>query len=86
MTIYKYVLTPDHETVPLPKGARVLDAQMQDGSITLWALVDPQERESVPRRFGVYATGGPGPGVRDTHVATILHGGFVWHVFEVGLE
>jgi hypothetical protein len=45
-TIWKFPLVGS--TVKIPKGARFLDLQMQDGIPVAWALVDPRaEREEL---------------------------------------
>lgn len=71
MKIFKYRLhiwevvasSPLRLDVAMPKGARILSVQTQmQGSsqrddICIWALVDTDEQESVPRHFVVAMTG-----------------------------
>jgi hypothetical protein len=77
-TIYKYTLTP---SVEMPIGAEILDIQMQDDLIRMWALVDPNA-PLEERRFETVGTGwSVGAGLQ--HIKTFQEGSFVWHVFEV---
>ncbi len=82
--IYKYPLKfNDDESVLMPKGAEILCAQMQYGTLCLWALVDPSA-ELEPRQIEIYGTGNPvEPGHRH-YISTVqLSGGdLVFHVFE----
>ena len=42
--IYKYTLgIVDQQNVTLPRGAKVLTAQVQYRELQLWALVDPNQ-------------------------------------------
>ena len=85
--IWKYTVMTDEFTHQMPKGAEVLDVQVQSGVPHLWALVDdiaPMER----RRFATVGTGHPLPDeISDgKHVGTFqLHGGaLVFHLFDFG--
>lgn len=67
--------------VTMPEGAQVAHFGLQDGSPTVWALVD-SDNPPEPRRFQIFGTGHPLPrGCR--HVGTYGDGPFVWHVFEM---
>lgn len=62
-TIHKYTLTKLQLSngivfVEIPEGAKLLTAQVQDGHICLWAIVDP-ERTKQQRRVFVIGTGWP---------------------------
>lgn len=69
----------------MPKGAKILDVQLQEGIPMLWALVEkdaPQERRS----FTLLGTGWDLPPELDghlVHISTIQDGPFAWHAFEV---
>lgn len=85
--VWKYIiLTPD-TTIQMPRWATILTAGHQDGTMCLWALVDPKQ-EKQPRRFRVFGTGMPiteeslnhGP---SAYVGTVQIDNMVWHVFEV---
>lgn len=80
LTIYKYPLEQSTTTLSLPVGAKVLDVQLQDRRLHLWACVDLAGAH-VDRRFLVFGTG---HGVPDglQYIATVQDGPYVWHVFE----
>ena len=84
-TIWKYtILLTDDQTVRMPEGATILSAQVQKGSICLWALVDPSATQTKERAIEVFGTGNPiEPGNRQ-FISTVqtAAGAFVWHVFE----
>jgi hypothetical protein len=72
--------------VELPEGAWILKINDHNGSIQLWALVDPTaEKES--RRFLVQGTGHEITAVDSIedllYMDTAKVNGFVWHVFEI---
>lgn len=91
--IYKYVLplrapVRQHD-FDWPVGAKVLHVgAQQEETVTLWV----QEKAEHPghegpkerRSFIVYGTGFPvDPEEVKEHVGSVLHEGFVWHVFEI---
>lgn len=76
-TIHKYILTSSME---MPKGAQILDIQMQGALITIWALVDPNAPLEV-RRFETAGTGWTvGEGL--WYIKSLQDGSYVWHIFE----
>lgn len=86
-TIWKFPIQPgDLIRVQMPKGARVLDVQEQQGQPAIWAEVD-SEAETEERLFDVFGTGHEiksGMGVAREYVGTFqLHGGvLVFHLYE----
>jgi hypothetical protein len=85
-TIWKYPIYFGAQTTELdmPMGAKVIAAAMQDNVPTVWAWVDP-ERPVVRRRIAIVGTGLGAPEYDEAeHVATVLDGPFVWHVFDGG--
>jgi hypothetical protein len=83
-TIYKYpIKAADEQSVQLPKGAKILCVQTQNGQPWLWAEVDTQV-ESVPFEIKVRGTGHPFDGSEGVYIGTFqLSGGaLVFHVFE----
>lgn len=89
MKIYKYPLPVDDMVkIPMPKGARILSIQTQNGTPEIWALVD-ESAASVRRGFAVRGTGHSANGLSaDRYIATFqMHGGsLVFHVFDLGEE
>ena len=76
-TIHKYILT---SRVEMPKGAQILDIQMQGALIQIWALVDPTAPMEV-RRFETAGTGWTvGEGL--WYIKSLQDGSYVWHIFE----
>ena len=67
--------------VEMPKGAEVLNAQIQGTAIVVWALVDIEATEGETRSFRIYGTGWAD--VEGRYISTIQDGQFVWHVYEV---
>jgi len=81
-TIWKYPLdVTDHQTVMMPKGARILAAQLQGITPYLWAIVDPKN-EPEPRAIRIIGTGHAFDPFRGVHLGTVQQGIFVWHIFE----
>lgn len=85
-TIWKYNILIDDEPTELqvPENGAVLTAQLQNGDLQLWILVE----DSAPlqrRTFVVLGTGYPiTSDITLVYVATfqLLAGKFVFHVFE----
>lgn len=85
--VFKYDLdaTPDQRLL-MPLGAKVLDAQVQNGVLCVWAAVDPNAQPEV-RRFRLIGTGEEVPSDAIGHVVTFQASGphgeaFVFHLFE----
>lgn len=82
--VWKFpLLVQDEVTIEMPKGAELLEVDVQNGQPQLWALVNPAAKTAL-RHFRVAGTGHPITG-RVSHVGSfILRGGtLVFHVFEV---
>lgn len=89
-TVYKYAeILADTVTLDLPVGARILHvapspaiAYGEQDALVFWVQIErdvPTER----RTFRVFGTGHDMPDdVALEHVATVMDGRFVWHVFE----
>jgi len=86
-TIKEYMFW-DHSTttqINMPIGAKILTAQMQNGQLYLWALVDDIPDEFEQRVFTLYGTGAlilEDPG---TYITTIQDNEYAWHIFEITL-
>jgi hypothetical protein len=87
MTIYKYPLrVDDRQKVEMPRGARVLCAQVQLGSPCVWALVDENETAKDTVILLTYGTGhymSPTQAKDNEYVGTyqLAGGDLVFHVF-----
>lgn len=80
--VYKYPFdVADAFVIQMPVGAQVLKVEQQNGTPTLWALVNPRAVE-VTRRFRIVGTGHPFDADRLTFIATWQQPPFVWHLFE----
>ena len=81
-TIYKYVLSlVENPALDMPRGARVLDVQIQNNEICLWAIVESTEKLET-RKFFIAGTGNPVPQGAGDYIGTVQQDRFVWHVFE----
>jgi len=86
-TIFKYNLGYPLEIkdIEFPKGAELLDAQVVDEEIFVWAKVDP-EAEVETRTIRTLGTGHQVPEDENLkHIGTtqMFDGRLIWHVFEV---
>jgi hypothetical protein len=80
--VFKYSLDTRTCDVVMPVGAEVVAAEAIDGSIYVWAVVDPDARIES-RRFYVLATGEVLPDEQLKHVGTVVTvNSHVYHVFE----
>lgn len=83
-TVWKYQFPKASKAAfEIPSHAIILRADMQDGTLCLWALVEPLNDKET-REFSVVGTGHPVPPFSD-FVDTVMDAPFVWHVFEEAL-
>lgn len=81
-TIWKYQLAiTETQEIEMPVDAGILTAQMQAGTLCLWAFVSP-DAPKERRQFEVLGTGNPIPDGSCNYIASVQQGQFVWHVFE----
>jgi len=86
LTVYKYpVAGPNFFSLNLPLGAKILTAQVQNGELQLWALVNSKNKTET-RLFLLVGTG---QSIRESegelcYIGTFqLEGGaIVYHLFE----
>ncbi len=79
-TIWKFPLDlKEHQTVAMPSGARVLSVQMQQGTPTIWAVVNPSSEHTFRHVF-VVGTGQYVPEDK-TYIGTVQMEAYVWHVY-----
>lgn len=89
LRVFKYPLQiVSDQRIELPKGATILHAGDQGGTLCLWTMVD-ETAPVVQRHIAIYGTGHVIPiDVEPTHyVGTVMYGangGLVWHVFDLG--
>jgi hypothetical protein len=81
-TIYKYQLTLSDNPISMIKGAEILTVKLQNGTPTLWALVDEDEYLQESRLIVIRGTGHT---IEDNakHITTYMDDPFVWHAFEL---
>jgi len=82
MFIYKYQLRlTETQTISINSNARLLTVQMQNGVITLWAMVDIKAPKE-DRVFYIVGTGSEATYMVDKlYVGTVQANSFVWHIF-----
>jgi hypothetical protein len=83
--IWKYIIPlNDRFEIHSPKGAQILSGQIQDDSVCIWLLVNPNaEREF--RILHVVGTGNPFNSHGLKFITTVQKNGFVWHLFDGGV-
>jgi len=85
--IWKFPLkVTDRQSIIMPKEAKILTIQNQNGSPCLWALVDPKA-EKEDRTIEIFGTGHAiryDMGVSRKYISTFQMegGGLVFHAFE----
>lgn len=82
-TIWKYKLVDNKHQI-MPEGAQFLDAQMQNGCMCAWFLVDTKN-PMISRDIRICMTGEPLSDDSGKHIATVqINPSFVLHVFDYG--
>lgn len=85
MTIYKYPIDiKDVQTVTMPMNSKILTAQVQQGKLCLWAMVDEKNDRTEEHIIEVFGTGHPMINMPRNYIGTIqwMGGHLVFHVFE----
>lgn len=85
MKIWKWSIEiTDRQTLMMPAGAKILDVQVQDTDVALWALCNP-DMPNVPRDIAIYGTGNHVPDSPGQYLATVQthNNKLVWHVFDL---
>lgn len=85
-TIYKYPLRiTEKQWIRPPMGARLISAQLQNGVLCAWAIVDSEEKYMGHIQIFIVGTGNPMPEEaedgRANYFASVQMGNFVWHIF-----
>jgi hypothetical protein len=80
--IYKYELA---KTIMMPINSQVLKAGMQNGIMYIWALVEPNEKQTYECNFEILGTGHSFEFdyLTHTYIDSLFDGPFVWHIWEV---
>lgn len=85
-SIWKFPLKiTDYQKVSMPIGARVLSAQIQNGILCIWAIVD-ESVEKEEFEFEIFGTGNPYIEKRNHfYIGTfqLMDGKFVGHLFQL---
>jgi len=83
--IFKYQLRVDDgpQVFLMPIGARIVPVQDQYGVPCMWALCNPQQKQTE-RSFYIFGTGHHIPEAGLSYLGTVqqMDGRLVWHVFE----
>lgn len=80
-TIYKYPIQFGWNGISLPLEAEIVHIGEQYGQLQMWVEQDPN-RPMTQRQFNVYGTGHPIYNSNEHHLATVITGDFVWHIYE----
>jgi len=83
--IWKYpIKVTDKQFVRMPRGSKILSAQVQGEQVYIWASVR-SDNVMVDRCITIIGTGMRiHIGQYGVHIGTIQKDGFVWHIFDMG--
>ena len=81
--IYKFMVPLGTYEFTIQKGAEIISAGVQNGTLVVWAIIDPTA-PLVTRRTLVVGTGHPFYPEDGNFIGTVCMGNFVWHVFDFG--
>lgn len=84
-SVWKYQIAPGHRRLlDLPLNAEPLSVGVQDGTVVMWCLVNPEETFMVTRQFTAMPTGDKTDDEIVQFVGTFSPGhGDIFHLFEV---
>ncbi|MDF1547153.1 MAG: hypothetical protein P1P88_04990 [Bacteroidales bacterium] len=83
MKIWKFKLKKERsQLVKMPSKAEIMDIQLQNDNLVMWALIDPDDEE-IEVKINMYGTGCEinNTTSKDEYLATVQEGLFVWHFF-----
>ena len=80
-TIWKFPVPFPGGDIAMPKGAKILTLQMQQGVPTLWAEVVPDGLNEI-HHLVIYGTGHPIHSGSGSYIGTFQDPPFVWHVYD----
>jgi hypothetical protein len=83
-TIWKFKLIEgvDRFVMEMPKGARILSLQTQNGESCFWAMIPDTEAGWETRKFVLYGTGHPITEDNLQYIGTFQQPPYVFHLFE----
>lgn len=84
-TIWKFALEGFDPVLEIPAGGEVVAVDLQDGRLTMWAMVDPTEPR-VQRQFHVVGTGETFDHPASYRGTVQMPNGLVWHLLEDGAQ
>lgn len=80
-TIWKYELEiTDEQTINIPEGSVILDVLDQNGTLVLYAMVNPQHPHAE-HTVRIVGTGHPLPEEPGDFINSVMMDQYVWHVF-----
>lgn len=84
MRIHKYEIPAQPGSYPtrFPVNSRIVSAALKSGMLAVWAEVDPSISLFAVKMIHVLPTGYEDVPPFARHIATILDGDLVWHVYE----
>ena len=81
--VFKYpVPVNDYFFLDIPRGAKILTVQVQNGEPQIWALVNPEN----PIKTRNFCLAGTGDSINERnliHIGTFQIRSLVWHLFEI---
>jgi len=84
-TIWKFELRDFCNKIKMPKGSKVLTAQLQNEMPCIWAEVDSFETDLENRYFYLIGTGQQFPDNEVEYISTVQADALVWHIYEIKL-
>lgn len=83
MKIFKYAIEKTRtQLIKMPLRSEIMDIQMQNGELVMWALIDPAAEE-IEVKINMYETGYVihRNALNDEYLATVQDGSLVCHFF-----
>ena len=84
--VYKFPIgVTDKQLISMPKGAKILTVQFQNGILCLWALCD-KAAPKAHREIFIHGTGHEVFYYELPYIGTVQQAGgaLIWHVFDGG--
>lgn len=82
MKIYKYKLQiTDEQVINIPRGSKFLSAQIQHGTLCVWAMVNSFVEKVDIVLFRIHGTDHKVTNPKANFIDTVQDGSLVWHIF-----